>query len=169
MRVNRIAVAGAAAAVTMIGSGTGLALASTSTAQRPAASGTEHFSLMTTEPSASKYVVIASGLFTGGGVDLSGNAVDLVRLPGGSFKINHGSAVHIIKEKLNPRTCLMEFAATAKFTVKDGTRAFKGITGSGNALISSIAIGRRSHGHCNPNATPRVSEQTISATAHVRL
>jgi hypothetical protein len=168
MRINRIAVV-AAAAATMIGSGAGLALASTSTGQRPAASGTEHFSLMTTQPSASKYVVIASGLFTAGGVDISGSTVDLVRLPAGTFKINHGSAVHIISEKLNPRTCLMNFAATAKFKLEDGTRGYKGISGSGKALISGTAIARRSHGQCNPNASPVVSEQTISATAHVHL
>lgn len=168
MRINRIAVVGAAAA-TMIASGAGLALASSGTAQRPASSGTEHFSLMTTQPSASKYVVVASGLFTAGGVDLSGNTVDLIKLPGGTFKINHGSAVHVIKEKFSPRTCLMDFAATAKFTVEKGTGAYKHISGSGKALITGLAIARRTKGQCNQNANPQVSEQTITATAHIKL
>jgi hypothetical protein len=168
MRISKIAIAGSAAAA-MIASGAGLAAASTSTVQRSAASGTEHFSLMTTQPSASKYVVVASGLFTAGGVDISGNTVDLIRLSGGTFKINHGSAVHVLKEKLNNKTCLMQFAATAKFTVEDGTRAYKGITGSGKALISGTGIARRSHGQCNPNANPVVLEQTITATGHVHL
>jgi hypothetical protein len=168
MRISTIAVAGTAAAA-MIASGAGLAAASTSTVQRSAASGTEHFSLMTTQPSASRYVVIASGLFTASGVDISGNTVDLVKLSGGTFKINHGSALHILKEKLNRQTCLMQFAATAKFTVEDGTRAYRGISGSGKALISDLGIARRSHGQCNPNANPVSLEQTISATGHIHL
>jgi hypothetical protein len=168
MRISRITIVGAVAA-TMIAGGAGLAVASTSTVQRPAASGTEHFNLMTTQPSASKYVVVASGLFTAGGVDLSGNTVDLIKLTGGTFKINHGSAVHIIKEKFNPKTCLMDFAATAKFTVEKGTGAYKHISGSGKALISGLAIARRSKGQCDQNANPVVSEQTITATAHIKL
>jgi hypothetical protein len=166
MRSSRIAIAGTAAAA-MIASGAGLAAASTSTARQPAVSGTEHFSLMTTEPSASKYVVIATGLFTAGGVDVSGNKVDLVKLPGGSFKINHGSAVHVTKEKFNPQTCLMQFAATAKFTLEDGTRAYKGISGSGTARISGTGIARRTKGQCNPNANALFLQQTIIATAHI--
>jgi hypothetical protein len=168
MRISTIAVGGTAAAA-LIASGAGFAAASTSTVQRSAASGTEHFSLMSTQPSASKYVAIASGLFTASGVDISGNSVDLVRLSGGTFKINHGTAVHILKEKLNQQTCLLQFAATAKFKVEDGTRAYKGISGSGKALITGLGIARRSHGQCNPNANPLASEQTITATAHIHL
>ena len=168
MHISRIAVAGAAA-VAMIASGAGLAVAGTGTVQRAAVSGTEHFSLMSTQPSASKYVVIASGVFTAGGVDRSGNTVDLVKLPRGSFKINHGGATHILKQKLNPSTCLMQFAASATFTVGHGTGAYKGISGSGKALISGTAIARRRNGHCNPNATPLVSQQTITAKAHIHL
>ena len=168
MRVSRITIVGAAA-VAMIASGTGLAVASTTTVQRSGASGTEHFSLMTTQPSASKYTVIATGLFTAGGVDLSGNTVDTVKLSGGGFKINHNFPLHILKEQLNRQSCLMEFAGTSKFTVEDGTGAYKKISGSGKALISGIGIARRSKGQCNPNATPVVLEQTITATAHVSL
>jgi hypothetical protein len=168
MRINRIAVVGAAAA-TMIASGAGLALASVGTAQRPASSGTEHFSLMTTQPSASKYVVIASGLFTAGGTDTSGNTVDSVKLTGGTFKINHNFPTHIVKEQFNQKTCLETFVATSKFTVENGTGKYKGISGSGSARISGLAIARRTSGKCNMNANPTVSEQTIIATAHVHL
>jgi hypothetical protein len=168
MRISRITIVGAVAA-TMIASGAGLALASTSAVQRPAASGTEHFNLMSTQPSASKYVVIASGLFTASGVDVSGNTVDLVKLPGGTFKINHGSAIHIISEKLNQQTCLLSFAASAKFTLEKGTGRYKGISGSGKAVIRGLGIARRTKGQCNPNANPVASEQTITGTAHVKL
>lgn len=168
MHVSRIAVVGAAAA-TMIGSGAGLALASAGTAQRPASSGTEHFSLMTTQPSASKYVMIASGLFTAGGTDVSGNTVDSVALTGGTFKINHNFPPQHLKQQLNQKTCLEEFSLTSKFTLEDGTGKYKGISGTGSARISGLAIARRTGGKCNANATPSVSEQTIIATAHVKL
>jgi hypothetical protein len=168
MRINKIAVAGAAAA-TVIASGAGLALASTGTVQSPAASGTEHFSLMTTQPSASRYVIIASGLFTAGGTDRSGNTVDSAKLTGGTFKINHNFPLKVVREQLNQKTCLMEFAATSRFTLEKGTGAYKGISGSGKALISGIGIARRTHGTCNPNANPVFQEQTITATAHVHL
>jgi hypothetical protein len=166
MRIRKIVVVGMAAA--MLSSGAGLAAASASTAAA-AKSGTEHFSLMTTQPSASKYVVIASGLFTAGGVDVSGNKVDLVKLPGGSFKINHGTAVHVLREHLNAKTCLENFAATAKFTLGHGKGVYKGISGSGKALISGLAIARRAKGKCDLNVNPVVSQQTITATAHVSL
>jgi|HubBroStandDraft_4_1064222.scaffolds.fasta_scaffold80962_3 hypothetical protein len=168
MHINRIAVVGAAAA-TMIASGAGFALASSSTPQRPAASGTEHFSLMSTQPSASKYVMIASGVFTASGTDTSGNNVDTVKLTGGTFKINHNFPPQHLKENLNQKTCLETFSLTSKFTLEDGTGKYKGISGSGSARISALAIARRSAGKCNPNANPTVSEQTIIATAHVHL
>ena len=88
MHKRIVALVGAATMATLV-SGAGLAAASASPAS-PAASGTEHFYLMTTQPSASRYSVIATGLFTAGGTDVSGSKSDLVKLPGGSFKINHG-------------------------------------------------------------------------------
>jgi hypothetical protein len=168
MRITRIAVAGAAAAV-MIAGGAGLAAASASTVQRPAVSGTEHFNLVTTQPSASTYTIIASGLFTGYGVDHSGSTSDSVKLTAGGFKVNHGGPLHILKEQLNKRTCLLQFAATAKITLSDGTGAYTGISGSGTALISGLGIAARRKGQCDPNATPLAVEQTITATAHVSL
>jgi hypothetical protein len=168
MRISRIGIAGAVAAAT-VASGAGLAVASASTVHRAATSGTEHFSLMTTEASTSKYVVIASGLFTAGGVDLSGNTVDRVKLSNGGFKINHAGPIHVIKEQFNPKTCLGVFVVTGKFTLEGGTGAYKGISGSGKALISGTFIARRTKGQCNPNATPLVAEQTITATANVSL
>lgn len=167
MRIGKIAAIGATAAVMTVG-GTGLAAASASTVQRPAASGTEHISLMTTQPSGAKYAVIASGLFTAGGVDVSGGRSDLIKLPAGTFKISHGVG-HVLRQHLNPRTCLMSFAATAKFSVGSGTGAYKGISGSGQALISAVGITRRAKGKCDTNANPVVLEQTITGSAHLTL
>jgi hypothetical protein len=167
MRISRIGIVGAVVAA-MVASGAGIAVASASTA-RPAVSGTEHFSLMTTQPSASKYVMIASGVFTAGGTDINGNTVDQVKLPNGGFKINHGTKFHIVKEQFNSRTCLALVIVTANFTLEGGTGAYKGVSGSGKALITDTAIARRTKAGCDMNANPVVNEETISATAHVKL
>lgn len=163
-----MAVLASGAAATMLVSGASLASASARPADR-AASGTEHFYLMTTQRSASRYAVIATGVFTAGGTDISGSTTDLVKLPGGSFKIHHGTQVHVIKEQLNQKTCLAVFEGTARFTIGNGTGKYKGISGSGKAVISEQAIARRSKGACNLNLNPAVNEQTITAKAHVKL
>jgi hypothetical protein len=160
-----IAVLAATTGATVLVTGAGLAAASA----RPASSGTEHFSLMTTQPSARKYTVIASGVFTAGGVDTSGNTTDTARFANGSFKIHHGGKFKILKEQVNEKTCLAVFEAKASITLGSGTGAYKGISGSGSALINEVAIFRRTKGSCNPNVNPLVNEQTITATAHVKL
>jgi hypothetical protein len=135
----------------------------------PAASGTEHFNLMTTLPNSSKYVMIASGVFTAGGVDTQGSSTDVAKFANGSFKIHHGGALHIIKEQVNQKTCLAVFEGKTPFTLGNGTGAYKKLSGSGTATISELAIFPRSHGQCNSNANPLTNEQTITATAHVKL
>ena len=167
MRKRIAALVGAAATATLI-SGAGLATASASPSS-PAVSGTEHFYLMTTQPTATRYSVIATGLFTAGGTDISGRNSDLIKLPGGSFKIHHGGRLHVVKMQLNRKTCLANFVATAGFTVGNGTGVYKGISGSGKAVIKSLFIARRSKGACNANATPVVSQETITATGKVKL
>lgn len=156
-----------AAAIMLVGVA-GPASASTRPAS-PAVSGTEHFYLMTTQPSTSRYTIIATGVFTVGGTDRSGSKADLIRLPGGTFKIQHGGPFHIVKQQLNQKTCLGRLEATARFTVGNGTGAYRRISGSGKAVISSMFIARRSKGACNPNLNPLVLEQTITAKAHIRL
>jgi hypothetical protein len=167
MRKSIAAIIGAAATVALVG-GAGLAAASASSAS-PAASGTEHFYLMTTQPSSSKYEVIATGVFTASGTDISGNTVDTVKLTGGGFKITHNGAFRIIKQSVNPKTCFAVFVAKASFTVGHGTGAYKGISGSGTATISDIAIGPKSKGKCNLNVNPIANEETITASPHVKL
>ena len=154
MRITRITVAGLAAAA-MLAGGAGLASASARPASS-AISGTEHFSLMTTQPTAARFTIIATGVFTAGGTDISSQTTDLIKLPGGTFKVHHGGRIHILKEQLNRRTCLAVFEARAGLTLGGGTGKYKGISGSGTALISQTFIARRSHGACNPNSTPSV-------------
>lgn len=135
----------------------------------PTASGTEHFDLMTTMPSTSRYSVIATGVFTAGGTDISGSTTDKLELPGGTFKVHHGGRIHVITEKVNQKTCLADFVAKADLTVGDGTGRYKGISGTGHAVVSELFIARRSKGACDPNLTPVVLQETIKAQAHVKV
>jgi hypothetical protein len=165
---RKLAVAAATISVVAL-SGAGLASASASTGTT-AASGAEHFYLMTTQPSASKYTIIASGVFTTYGTDTSGNSTDTARVQGGSFKIHHGGNIRILKQSVNPRTCLAQFVAEGSFTLGNGTGAYKKLSGSGKAVITDLGIAPRTKkGTCNLNANPVVNEETITATAHVSL
>jgi hypothetical protein len=164
-KMSRLIAVGAVVAAAG-GAWAGVANAATA---HPAASGTEHFNLMTTEPSNAKYVIIASGVFTAGGIDTSGSTTDVARFANGSFKVHHGGALHIIKMHANLKTCLAVFEGRAPITLSNGTGAYKGLSGSGTATINELEIGSRSHGQCNFNANPLTNEQTITATAHVKL
>jgi hypothetical protein len=168
MRISKIAAAGLAAAA-ILSSGVGLAAANASTTAAPAKSGTEHLSLMSTERSGARLVVIASGLFTAGGVDVSGNTTDKVVLPGGTFKVVHKGQAHVITQKFSPATCLGSFVARAPLTISGGTGKYKGISGSGHALLHFYFLAKRTRGHCSPNGNPVVQEATITATANVKL
>jgi hypothetical protein len=110
-----------------------------------------------------------TGLFTLGGLDVAGSSTDTIRLPGGSFKIYHGGKTNVLRQSFSSSTCLGQFKARANFTIGGGTVRWKGISGSGTATITGLAIGRRTNGKCDQNARPLVSEQTITATAHVQL
>jgi len=165
----RIAVGAGAVSLAAALSSAGVADASVRAAAT-SGSGTEHFYLMTTQPAESTYTVIATGVFTAGGTDIAGNTTDTVKLPGGTFKINHGGQPHVVKQHLDPRTCLGVFEATAKFTLGGGTGKYAGITGSGNATVDDLAIAaRNAKGVCNFNANPVVNEQTITAMGQVKL
>jgi hypothetical protein len=168
MRKTIAALASAAAATMLVG-GAGFASASAHPAG-PAVSGTEHLYLMTTSATSNKAAVIVDGLFTAGGTDLMGNTVDKIVLPGGTFKIHHPGG-NSGKPKVNPLTCLFTLKqAGLRFTVSGGTGRYKGITGSGRAVLSIIAVlGRNSHGKGSYTAKPQGWQQTITGTGHVSL
>jgi hypothetical protein len=166
MRISRIGVVGLAAAA-MLASGAGYALAAS---PGTTITGTQHFSLMTTEPSAARYVVITTGkLGTYGGVDIAGAKADLVDLGVGTFRVHHGAAV-TLHETLNPLTCLATFTGKSAITIGQGTGLFKGISGSGSATINALAIFGKNKAHrCATGKNPTHLEQTISANATVTL
>ena len=159
---------GSAAAIVILG-GAGLATAATSPAGS-AASGTEHFSLMTTQPSASKYVIIASGVFTAGGTDRAGSKTDTAKFANGTFKVHHGGALHITKEKVNPKTCLALINLHGTYTIFGGTGKYKGISGHGTYQLSIVFLGAKTKkGACSQTAPPVAFHQVINASGPVKL
>lgn len=157
------AIAGTAMAAAAIG-GSALAMAST----HHAVSGTEHFQLMTTSVTGHELPVIAYGAFTAGGVDHEiSRTVDTVVFANGSFKLTHqgGGSPH-----LNPTTCLFTVNGPATYTLSDGTGAYKGISGSGQAELRIIGVtGRDSQGKCSLKVQPQGFQQLITASGPVSL
>ena len=115
----------------------------------------------------STYAIIATGVFTAGGTDIAGGTADTVKLPGGTFKVNHGGQIHVVKQQTNPATCEGTFEGTVKITLSGGTGKYARITGSGSATINDLAIaGRTKMVACSH---PVVNEETITATARVKF
>jgi hypothetical protein len=135
---------------------------------RAAASGTEHFQLMTTSATSTKSTIIASGVFTAGGVDHAGNRTDKVVFPGGTFKIRHSNGQG--KQSFNPRTCLMTIKLHGTYKLKSGTGTYAGIRGHGRYRLSILAIAaRNANGKCSQRKAPVSWEQIIKARGPVHV
>ena len=144
----------------------GLAAASAAT---PAASGTEHFQMMTTSSSQrTPAPVVATGLFTAGGVDHEGNKAATFTFPGGSFKVTHSRGHG--KQSFNPKTCLFVISQHGTFKVGGGTGKYAGISGHGTYQLSILAVGARTaKGACSQKTPPVAWEQVIKASGPVTL
>jgi hypothetical protein len=129
--------------------GTGLAVASA----RPAISHTEHFREMTTSATSSTSSLIATGVFTAGGIDDQGVTPETFKFPGGTIKIKH-HAVHT-KQTLNSRTCLFTISQRGTYKLIGGTGKYAGISGHGTYVLSILAVGaRNSKGKCSMSKKP---------------
>jgi hypothetical protein len=111
-----------------------------------ATSGTENFQIVSTSATSSTSSVIATGVFTVGGVDHSGNKVDRLVFPTGSFKVAHKGPE---KQNLNKKTCLFTITGTGTFKISGGTGAYKTLSGSGTYKLSILAILARAGGKCS--------------------
>jgi len=147
--------------------GAGLAAASASTGAAPALSGTEHFQAMTTSASSTKHAIILSGLFTAGGVDHTGNKVDKIVLPGGTFKVAHSPGKG--PQTFNPKTCLFTIDQHGTFAVGHGTGKFKGISGHGKYQLNILGLGAKAGGKCSQRKPPVAFQLIIKASGPVSL
>jgi hypothetical protein len=156
-----------AVSVAAVLSGAGLAAASTTAGAAPAAHGTEHFQIMSTSATASTNSIIATGLFTAGGVNHIGNTTDKAVFPGGTFKIAHSPGKGT--QSFDPKTCLLTLNLHGTYTVGHGTGKYKGISGHGNYQLSILAIGAKSGGKCSQSKPPVTFQQIIKASGPVSL
>ena len=157
-----------AAACAMATAGLTAASAASPPGARPGISGTEHLYVMTTSPTSTQDSAIATGVFTAGGTDTPGRAVDTLKFPGGTFKVNHGAAQG--KQTLNPQTCLFTATETGTYTISGGTGAYTGISGQGTAKISILAVAARNpKGQCSQTLTPVAWQQVIQGSGPIHL
>jgi hypothetical protein len=157
-----------AAACAVAVAGVTAASAASPAGARPAASGTEHFYAMTTSQTSNQDSAIATGVFTAGGVDMTGRTADTLKFPGGTLKINHGAAHG--KQTLNPQTCLFTASETGNYTISGGTGVYAGISGHGTAKITILAVAaRNSKGQCSQTLTPVAWQQVIEGSGPIHL
>jgi hypothetical protein len=128
-------------------------------------SGIEHFQLVTTSATASTQTVIATGVFTAGGVDHQGSRVDTFVFAGGSFKVAHSQGTGT--QNLNPKTCLVTARVHGTYTLFGGTGKYAGIRGHGTFHLSILGIAARSGGKCTMNKPPVAWQQIIQASGPV--
>jgi hypothetical protein len=156
--MKRALIAGTAVAAAAV---TAITLSGQADAQPAGRHGEESFSIIsTTSPSTGS--IIATGFFTDGGTDHSGTSADMVTFPDGSFTLAHTGTK---KSRFNTTTCLLTTTSTGTYKIKAGTRAYKGISGTGTFAFTVHAVFPRTRsGACNENADPAALQYV--ATGH---
>jgi len=133
----------------------------------PAISGTEHFQTITTSFTSTTAGIIATGVFTAGGVRHADPKVDTYVFPNGTFKVAHterGST-----QTLDPKTCLFTFHGRGIIKIYGGTGKYAGIRGHGTYQANFLGITARSGGKCTLNKPATSWQQIIKAYAHMSL
>jgi hypothetical protein len=135
----------------------------TAASARPAASGTEHFQLMSASLNGNTESIVATGLFTAGGVDHEGKGnTGRVVFPGGTFKIRHSAGKG--PQRFNPKTCLLTISQTGTYKLIDGTGKFAGISGHGRYRLTILAVASRVKGKCSMSKAPAAAQVLIRAS-----
>ena len=146
---------------------TGITAASAAPRTGQAVSGTEHFQLVTANPSPSTGHVIAHGVFTAPALDHMGNSVDKFVFGNGSFKVRHSPGKG--PQSFNPKTCLMTISQHGTYKVFGGTGRYARMSGHGTYRVTILIIGARSKGKCSQSKPPVAFQQIISASGPVTL
>jgi len=136
---------------------------------RPAATGTEHFQLMSTNGDTNRAPVIATGLFTAGGRDhVVSNNVDKFVFPKGTITVRHSNSKG--PQSFNPRTCLMRINQHGTYRLVSGTGAYAGISGHGRYHLTILGIAaRNANGKCSQRKRPVAIELEIQAVGPASL
>lgn len=128
----------------------------------------DNIQLMTTSATSNNLGAIEWGsVFTGAGVDHSGNTVDTLVFPGGTYKTRHGTGTGT--QTLNPKTCLLRVNVHGTDTTFGGTGKFRGISGTGTWQASVLAIYARSAGKCSTTRVPLAFQEIITGSGLTKL
>ena len=142
--------------------------ASASPAVSAAPTVNDSIQLMTTSATSNNLGAIEWGsVFTGAGVDHSGNTVDTLVFPGGTYKVRHGTGTGT--QTLNPKTCLLRVNLHGTDTTFGGTGKFRGISGTGTWQASVLAIYARSAGKCSTTRVPLAFQEIITGSGLTKL
>jgi hypothetical protein len=113
-------------------------------------------------------IVVAHGLFAGGGKDEQHSEKDVLVLNGGKLTLRHPEKTAHFRAKVNPKTCFVTFHITGDYTLGHGTGKYKGVTGHGTYTVFAQGIGKRlASGACNETADPKVEASYIKASGPV--
>jgi len=154
----------ATAAVATVAAALWLAIPAGASPARSAVSGTEHFQIMSTSATSNTGSVIATGVFTAGGVARSGTPAGTFVFPAGSFKVVHSKGTGT--QTFNRKTCLLTVNLKGTYKIFGGTGKYAGISGSGKYQVSILAIAARSAGKCTTLVT---FEQIVKFSGPVSL
>jgi hypothetical protein len=142
--------------------------ASASPVVSTAATVNDNIQLMTTSATSNNLEAIEFGsVYTGAGVDHSGNNVDTLVFPGGTYKTRHGSGTGT--QSLNPKTCLLTVNLHGTDTTFGGTGKFRGISGTGTWQASVLAVYARSAGKCSTTKVPLAFQEIITGSGLTKL
>ena len=131
-------------------------------------SGIERFQIMSTSANAIRDTVIAHGVFTAGGVDITtSNTTDTFKFPNGTIRVRHSAGTG--PQCFNRRTCLLTVHQHGTYTLVGGTGKYAGISGHGRFHLDILAVAARSHGKCDQNKPPAAFELIIRASGPVHL
>jgi hypothetical protein len=131
-------------------------------------SGIEHFQAMSTDPTGAKTTVIAHGVFTAGGVDITtSNTTDTFKFPNGTIRVRHSAGTG--PQSFNRHTCLITVHQHGTYRLVGGTGKYAGISGHGRFHVDILAVAARSHGKCTQNKPPAAFELIIRAAGPVHL
>jgi len=143
-------------------------LAATAAPSSSSAPGIEHFQFMSTSATATRDTVIAHGVFTAGGVDITtSNTTDTLKFPNGTIRLRHSPGTG--PQSFNPHTCLITVHQHGTYTLLSGTGKYAGISGHGKYRLDILAVGARSHGKCTQKKPPVTFELIIRASGPVHL
>ncbi len=167
MKGRLISLAGVACAAAALALAGPAMAASAGHGAGPAATGTEHFQLVSSSATASTGQVIAYGVFTGAAVDHMGNNTDKFVFKNGSFKVHHRNGKGG-KSSFNPRTCLAHITQPGTYTISGGTGKYAGISGHGKFRFTLLFIGaKNAQGKCAQHKPPVASQLIIQASGPV--